>query len=412
MKKQKIAIIGGCGHVGLPLGIVLATLDDVEVCLIDLDDEKIRAVNSGEMPFLEENMDPVLRQVIGKTLKATRSMDELADADIVVEVIGTPVDSHLNPLLKELYSHTDNTIRHMKDGALMILRSTLYPGVSKLIYERLKSQGRNIHLAVCPERIAEGKALEELWNLPQIVGAFEEEAASMASELFSRFAPSIIRVSPIEAELGKLFVNSWRYLNFAVSNQFFILCQKYNLDFYRIYEAFSKDYPRMSPYPKAGFAAGPCLLKDTLQLCAFSGNLFFMGNAAMVVNESLPNFIIERLEKHDLPNLRVAILGMAFKGNSDDTRDSLACKLRNLLQVYAKEVICTDPYVQDERLVPLDEAISRADVIVLGAPHSVYKDISLPPNKLVVDVWGFWPMANPVTVIDSKSLASSSNSIK
>lgn len=410
MKKQKIAILGGCGHVGLPFGIVLAALDDVEVCLIDIDEEKIRTVNSGQMPFLEENMEPILQRVIGKSLKATSSIDELSDADIVVEVIGTPVDSHLNPLLKELYSHTDNTIKHMKDGALLILRSTLYPGVSKLIYERLNSLGRNIHLAVCPERIAEGMALEELRGLPQIVSAFEEEAADMATRLFARIAPSIIRVSPIEAELGKLFLNSWRYLNFAASNQFFILCQKYNIDFYRIYDAFSRDYPRMMPYPKAGFTAGPCLLKDTLQLCAFSKNLFFMGHAAMVVNESIPNFIVEQLEKHDLPNLRVAILGMAFKGNSDDTRDSLAFKLKNLLQVYAKQVICTDPYVKDESFVSLNEAISMADVIVLAAPHSVYKDISLPPNKLVVDVWGFWPMKNPVIVVDSKALATSPSS--
>jgi len=407
MKKQKIAILGGCGHVGLPFGIVLATLEGTEVCLIDIDEQKILTVNSGQMPFLEENMEPVLQSVIGKSLKATTSIDELSDADIVIEVIGTPVDSHLNPLVKALYSHTDNTIKHMKDGALLILRSTLYPGVSKLIYERLKSQGRKIDLAVCPERIAEGKALEELWSLPQIVSAFDEEAATRATELFARFAPSIIRVSPIEAELGKLFVNSWRYLNFAVSNQFFILCQKYGIDFYRIYDAFSRDYPRMLPYPKAGFTAGPCLLKDTLQLCAFSNNLFFMGNAAMVVNESIPNFIIEQLEKHDLPNLKVAILGMAFKGNTDDTRDSLAFKLKNLLQVYAKKVICTDPYVKNDSFVPLQEAITDADVIVLGAPHSDYKNIFLPPDKLVVDVWGFWPMANPVVVVDSKAFASS-----
>lgn len=407
MKKQKIAILGGCGHVGLPFGIVLATLDDTEVSLIDVDEHKIGTVNAGQMPFLEENMEPVLQQVIGKTLKATTSMNELADADIVVEVIGTPVDSHLNPLLKQLYSHTDNTIKHMKDGALLILRSTLYPGTSKLIYERLKAQGRNIHLAVCPERIAEGKALEELKDFPQIIGAFEDEAANLATNLFNRFALSVIRISPLEAELGKLFVNSWRYLNFAVSNQFYILCLKYNIDFYRIYEAFSKDYPRMKPYPKAGFTAGPCLLKDTLQLCAFSNNLFFMGNAAMVVNESIPNFIIEQLEKHNLKNLRVAILGMAFKGDSDDTRDSLAYKLRNLLHVYAKEVVCTDPFVKDESFVPLDKAISYADVIVLGAPHSAYKTITIPPDKLIVDVWGFWPMKNPVVVVDSKELASS-----
>jgi UDP-N-acetyl-D-mannosaminuronic acid dehydrogenase len=206
----------------------------------------------------------------------------------------------------------------------------------------------------------------------------------------------------LEAELGKLFVNSWRYLNFAVSNQFYILCQRYGLDFYRIYEAFKYGYPRMSTLPKAGFTAGPCLLKDTLQLCAYSNNLFFMGNVAMTVNESLPNFIIEQLQKINLGEKKVAILGMTFKGNIDDTRDSLAFKLRNLLKVYAKAVYCTDPYAQSPDFVPLGEAIANADVIILGAPHTHYADLKFPEDKIVIDIWGFWPRNDLLKVTKSE----------
>src|ERR1019366_3171254 len=130
--------------------------------------------------------------------------------------------------------------------------------------------------------------------------------------------------------------------------------------------------PRMRSFAKPGFAAGPCLLKDTLQLSAFAKNNFFMGHAAMLINEGLPNVIVEQLRRFGLSDLRVAILGMAFKGNSDDTRESLAYKLRNLLLIEAKEVLCTDPYVRDPRLVPLQTAIESADIVILGAPHSVY----------------------------------------
>lgn len=197
-------------------------------------------------------------------------------------------------------------------------------------------------------------------------------------------------MEPLEAELAKLFTNSWRYLNFAISNQFYLLAQSYGLDFNRIHDAMTRNYPRMRAFARAGFAAGPCLLKDTLQLSAFSGNSFFLGHAAMLINEGLPNFIVTQLRQQGLSGKRVALLGMAFKGDSDDGRESLSYKLRNLLEVEAKEVLCTDPYVPNPSWVPLDEAIARADIIVLGAPHKVYRDLQFAPDKTVIDIWGFW----------------------
>jgi UDP-N-acetyl-D-mannosaminuronic acid dehydrogenase len=136
------------------------------------------------------------------------------------------------------------------------------------------------------------------------------------------------------------------------------------------------------------------LLKDTLQLSAFSGNNFFLGHSAMLINEGLPNFIVTQLrQQHKLREKRVAVLGMAFKGESDDTRESLSYKLRKLLIVEAREVLCCDPYVADSRLVKLEEAVEKADIIILGAPHGVYRDLRFAPGKAVVDVWGFWPNA-------------------
>ena len=162
------------------------------------------------------------------------------------------------------------------------------------------------------------------------------------------------------------------------------------MDFYRIHDAVTRDYPRMKSFAKPGFAAGPCLLKDTLQLGAFAKNNFFLGHAAMLINEGLPNFVVEQLRKFDLSDMRVAILGMAFKGNSDDARESLSYKLLNLLLVESKEVVCTDPYVRDPGFVPLEVAIDRADVIILGAPHSVYSEVKIPRGKVVMDIWNFW----------------------
>jgi UDP-N-acetyl-D-mannosaminuronic acid dehydrogenase len=226
--------------------------------------------------------------------------------------------------------------------------------------------------------------------LPQIVSAFDPVAMRRASELFLKIAPSVIELEPLEAELAKLFSNSWRYLNFAISNQFYMLSTAYGLDFYRIHDAVTREYPRMRSFARAGFAAGPCLLKDTLQLAAFSGNNFFLGHAAMLVNEGLPNFVVAQLRPRGLADKAVGILGMAFKADSDDIRDSLSYKLKKLLEVEAREVLCTDPFVADPGMAPLAEVLERADILILGVPHSAYRDVELPPDKIVVDVWNFW----------------------
>jgi UDP-N-acetyl-D-mannosaminuronic acid dehydrogenase len=389
-KPKKLVIIGGCGHVGLPLGIVFANCG-INVVLLDVSAERIATVNSGRTPFMENAAAEHLKAVVGKTLLATSDSSCLKTADAAIAVVGTPVDEHLNPTVTELYRNLDATIDILPEGALLVLRSTVYPGVTKLVYDRVQSRGRKIHVAFCPERIAEGKAMEEIRSLPQIISAFEPEALQRVRELFSIINDELIELTPLEAELAKLFTNSWRYLNFAISNQFYLLAESYGLDFYRIYEAVTRRYPRMKSFARAGFAAGPCLLKDTLQLSAFSGNNFFMGHAAMLVNEGLPNFVVSQLRRHGLREKTVAILGMAFKGDSDDKRESLSYKLRNLLVLESKEVLCTDPYVTDTDFVPVEDAIQRADIIILGAPHSLYQVLKIPQGKQVVDIWGFWP---------------------
>jgi UDP-N-acetyl-D-mannosaminuronic acid dehydrogenase len=403
---RNIVIVGGCGHVGLPLGIVLADRG-MHVTLLDIDPAKVEQINAGEIPFIERGADALLRRLIGRSLVATLDDTCLRDADVVITVVGTPVDKHLNPNVNELHRSMDHVIRGMKDDSLLILRSTVYPGVTKLIYERIRTLGRRIPLAFCPERIAEGRAIEELGTLPQLVSAFEPHAFERARTLFQTLTPTVIELEPLEAELAKLFTNSWRYLNFAISNQFYVLAQSYGLDFYRIYDAVTRDYPRMKSFARPGFAAGPCLLKDTLQLAAFSKNNFFMGHAAMLINEGLPNFIVEQLRRADLSKQCIAILGMAFKADCDDTRDSLSYKLRNLLQVEARQVLCTDPYVQGADLVPIDAAIAQADVVILAVPHAAYRELQIPSEKVVIDIWNFWSSARnrppePVTATQSR----------
>jgi UDP-N-acetyl-D-mannosaminuronic acid dehydrogenase len=198
---SKLVIIGGCGHVGLPLGIVFAGRG-LRVVLLHISEAKVATVNQGRMPFLENSADEALKRVAGSMLTATTDTSCLNDATTAISVIGTPVDEHLNPTVNDLFHSIDSTIDNLPDGALLVLRSTVYPGVTRLVYERIRSRGPKVHLAFCPERIAEGKALEEISTLPQIVSAFRPEALQLARELFSQINNDLIELAPLEAELA------------------------------------------------------------------------------------------------------------------------------------------------------------------------------------------------------------------
>jgi UDP-N-acetyl-D-mannosaminuronic acid dehydrogenase len=247
--------------------------------------------------------------------------------------------------------------------------------------------GKSIDVAFCPERIAEGKAMEELHTLPQIVAARTDRAYDRAAALFGHLTGTMVRVEPEEAELAKLFTNSYRYMKFAAANQLFMMANDFGLDYERIRAAVIEDYPRAADLPGPGFAAGPCLLKDTMQLAAFNNNNFALGHASMQINEGLPLYLVSKMAaRFDLDSMSVGILGMAFKGESDDNRSSLSYKLKRVLKVRAKAVLTTDPFVAvDDTLMPLELVLEQADLIVIGAPHRAYADVTI--RQPVVDIW-------------------------
>jgi UDP-N-acetyl-D-mannosaminuronic acid dehydrogenase len=385
-----VCVVGGCGHVGLPLAIVMAHRE-LHVAIDDIDTDAVEMVRSGRMPFMEDKAEPMLAEVINRNLIVDNDRTLISRSRIVVVVIGTPVDEHLNPTFHKIHRFFVSMMPYLVDGQCVILRSTVYPGTTDKVDALVRASGRRVHVAFCPERIAQGRAMRELVELPQIVAGCNDEATTMATELFSRIAPSIVSMQPIEAELTKIFANVWRYIQFATANQFFMIATDFGLDFYRIYDALTRDYPRMSGLPKSGFAAGPCLFKDTMQLAAATESRFLLGHSAMLINEGLPDFVVQQMKsRYPLQDLTVGILGMAFKGDIDDARESLSYKLRKILEYEAAAVVCTDPFVNDSRLVKLDEAVERADVLVLGAPHSDYRSLVIPDGKPVVDVWNFF----------------------
>ena len=385
--KQKVVVVGGGGHVGLPLALVLADSGYNSVSL-DISQSTVDLINSGTMPFFEEGAQGLLEKCLAAgSFLATTDHQTIVSADVVIVVIGTPVDEHLNPDPNSVVEAISACIPFMNSSQLVVLRSTVFPGVTARVANLFKGRGLTPEVTFCPERILEGQALKELKKLPQIIGASTTQGAERAISLFKSLGVETITVSPEEAELAKLFTNVWRYIKFAAANQFWLMSNEAGLDFSRIREAITFDYPRAADLPNAGFTAGPCLFKDTMQLAAFSNNNFALGHSAMLVNEGLPLYVVSKIEeKYDLSNMTVGILGMAFKGESDDTRSSLAYKLKKILQFKTKAVIASDPFVTiDNHLISQEELIERSDVIVIGAPHLHYRELKT--TKPIIDIW-------------------------
>ncbi|MBL8799345.1 MAG: nucleotide sugar dehydrogenase [Planctomycetia bacterium] len=381
-----LAIVGGCGHVGLPLGLAFAR-KGYQVDLVDTSPERVALVNSGKMPFHEDDAEALLAETTRSGLiKATTDTSVLEDASAVIVTIGTPVDEYLDPSVGEFDRSIQHLLQQVRPGQLLVLRSTVFPGVTDRLVRQLEQMGRNdVDLAYCPERIVQGKSLQELEQLPQLIGGTTPRAAERAAALFRLICPKVVFLKPVEAELAKLFCNAWRYINFAISNQFFVMAQHFEADFHRIHSALREDYPRMASFARPGFAAGPCLLKDTMQLGSFNHGSFVLGQAAMMINEGLPYLLIQDIKRsYPLSEMTVGILGMAFKPNSDDPRSSLSYKLRKVLLLECKKVLCTDPFVTNPEFTPLEEVLQQADLLIVGTPHDCYKGLKY--RQPVVDV--------------------------
>ncbi len=388
--ENEVLIIGGCGHVGLPFGMMLAKAG-LNVKLHDLDAGRKAMVRAGKMPFLEHGAQPILEEVINKRLHVVDSLDEAGQAKWIVLTIGTPVDEYLAPKFSPLFAVADSLLPLLKSGQHIVVRSTLCPGATKALDRYFASRGSAVHVSYCPERIAQGYAIVELKRLPQLISGCSEAAVQGGLDLFNRLGCKTIVVSPEEAELAKLFLNSWRYIQFAIANQFYVMAEEAGIDFYRVADAMTYGYDRARDFPPPGFAAGPCLLKDTMQLSAFNKNSFLLGHAALLTNEGLPGFIVSQLRREgELSGKTVGILGMTFKANIDDIRDSLAYKVRKLLMFHGATVLCSDEFVKDPSFLPKDELVKRSEIVILGVPHDAYKNIVIPSAKRVMDVWGFF----------------------
>ncbi len=385
--KYDICIVGGLGHIGLPLGIVFAS-KGLKVCLQDINKDSAEIVSRGELPFVEYEAEPLLKETLKNgNLSISLNSQSIAESKNIIIAIGTPVDEYMNSRTREFLEFISSLKEYLNPDQLIIIRSSVAPNACEQI-KRTLGEGENWKLSYCPERIVQGYAIKELKKLPQIVAGFSDDAVNEASDLFQNISSSIIKTTMQEAELAKLFANSWRYIQFAIANQFFMICEDQGVDYNKVRKAMVEGYERASQLPSAGFAAGPCLLKDTMQISSFYQGGFLLGHSAMMVNEGLPNFLVNQMKsRYELKNRKVGILGMAFKADVDDIRDSLSFRLSKILKFSGAKVLCSDEFANNPEFVTKEEIVEKCETIIIAAPHSQYADLKFLDSTDVIDIW-------------------------
>lgn len=399
-KNADVCIVGGAGHVGLPMALSFANAGS-RVQIYDINEKTLATIASGTMPFVDDGAEAYLRHALDNDLLTlTADPADITPTGALVITIGTPVDEFLNPSHGEVKSAIDTLIPHITDAHLIVLRSTLYPGTTQWLDRYLKQCGKKSRVSFCPERSVQGRAIKELSELPQIISGTSAAAIAEAKAFFAPVVPEMIELPPLEAEFVKLFDNSYRYIEFAIANQFYMVADQAGADYAKIHFGMTHGYERAKHMPRPGYTAGPCLFKDTMQIAAFGRNQFSLGISAMLVNEGLVLYVIEKIAaEFDLANITIGLLGMAFKANSDDTRASLSYKMKKHLMMRAKNVLTTDPYVQnDPALLALDHVIDKSDVLIVCAPHADYRGMDV-KGKPVFDVWNHIVKPAPAAVI-------------
>ncbi len=388
-KKYEVCVVGGAGHVGVPLSIALASRG-VSTLINDINEKSLDILRAGELPFMEDNAQPLLKEALEKEMLGFSSAPEsISEAAIIILTIGTPIDEFHNPLVDALNSCVDSLLPYISDDQTIILRSTVAPGVTRYLSRHLESKGKKCALAFCPERVVQGKGIDEIQSLPQLVSGTSEKAVQVASDLFSKIAPEIVLMKPGEAEFAKLICNAYRYIEFAATNQLYMVVENAGYDYNELLRKMKIGYPRLQSIPGPGFAAGPCLMKDTMQLGSFDKHNFSMGQIAVSINEGLPNYIVERIRKErgTLVGLKIGVLGMAFKSESDDIRDSLSFKLKKLLLFSGADVSCSDEWVKDDSFVSKETLLENSEIVIIGIPHKAYRGLKIDDRCEVIDLW-------------------------
>ena len=400
-RREATMSVFGLGRVGLPLASVLANVG-YKIFGIDKNEERLESIRNSKCPFfdppLQENLENAIKS--GNLIVQKKIDSKKNPIDIIFLTVGTPNSVEGNIDYSQIYGALETICEEKIEGKMIILRSTMPPKTTvDIIIPFLEDKtslkcGKDFGLAVCPERILEGQAIKELHELPEIVGGVNDTSNEIARELFLTINPkkNILFTSPTGAELAKLFANIYRYISFALANEFAVWAEIYGVDATELIKIANYNYARCN-IPIPGFAGGPCLSKDGTFL---DNNTTFSSivTAAWKLNEAIPQHIVNNIKKiiGNLFNKKIAVLGLSFKAGSDDLRDSPSVKLTKILKTTGAKVLVHDPYVKST--LSLDEVLESPDIVIVSTNHKDFKNISDKIRdsrpKIIYDVWGMY----------------------
>lgn len=401
MSKKEVVTVIGIGRVGLPFALVLAR-EGFTVYGIGRNTEKIERLQKGKMPFQEEGAAVLLKKHAMKRFFPTTDYTVIQKSEFIVLTLGTPIDENMNPVYDQINATLDKARPYFKPGQTLILRSTVSPRTTQYVQSIIDEidgldVGKNFFIAFCPERIAEGKSIEEIQSIPQIIGGVDKKSTKKAEALFKEISVPTLPTDDVSAELAKLFTNMYRYINFAIANEFMVLAQNYHRDIYSIVDLVNHKYKR-GGLGIPGLTGGPCLFKDGFFLIS---DLPFpdLISTSWKINESIPLFLIKIIrERMRLKGKKAVILGLSFKAGIDDIRESLSFKVRKALLRERAEVVLHDPHVREYINQPIErdvyKALEDAELIFIATNHSEYKKLNIrkvksivKKNCMVCDVW-------------------------
>src|SRR5690242_8580127 len=384
----------GLGRIGLPLALSFADRG-LDVTGVDKAPHVLESIAAGRMPFEEPGTQELLERVLAAgRLKLTDRIEDAAASEQIVLTLGTPAFSHIEIDISDIRSVTDDLLPLLREGHSLILRSTVAPGTTEWLagyvgQRRGLSPGEDVFVSHVPERIAASRFLEEIDTLPCIVGGVGAGSGAKAAELFEVFGTEIVQTTPVQAELAKIWTNILRYTNFALPNLLMMNCEQYGANVFEVIDLINHDYPR-GGIAMPGLTAGTCLRKDfafSEERSSAPGMLL----AVSRVHESVPHFLVEGLKRRlggSLRDCKVAVLGLTFKRNSDDLRDSLAAKLVRLLERELAHVARHDPHAP-VATDSLESALDGAAAVVIATNHSEFEQIAakVPRDAWLVDPW-------------------------
>jgi UDP-N-acetyl-D-mannosaminuronic acid dehydrogenase len=378
MKDERSISVIGLGRVGLPLALSFADRG-ARVLGVDHDRAVLDAIRAGRMPWTESGSQELLDRVsaTGRLQLAERAGDAAAADDIVI-TIGTPSFFHFESDLRQVRAAVDDLLPLLRPGHSLILRSTIAPGTTEFVAGYVEKRrglkvGEDIFVAHAPERIAAGRFLEEISTLPCIIGGVGEASTERAATTFSVFGAPIVRTTPVQAELAKIWTNILRYATFALPNLLMMDCERYDANVFEVIDLINHDYPR-GGIAMPGLTAGTCLRKDFV-FSEERSNSPGMLLAVSRVHEAVPLFLVEGIKRRlgSLSSRKVAVLGLTFKRNTDDERDSLSPKLIRLLERELADVAVCDPRAPQTPTQPLADAVHDADVVIIATNHAEFE---------------------------------------